>query len=390
MGLNMKEREPLLREAARRYQEAGTKKGKSAILDELVGYTKMNRKYLANAGRTKASRKTAVGKRRKGGGRKPVYSGEFAVALRAIWAFFWYRCGKILAPFMREQMRFLEGPFRISPEVRKLPLSVSPATIDRVLRADRKRLALKGKSGTKPGNLLKNRIPVRVRYADSDKKPGVFENDTVHHCGASDSGEFLLTLTSTDAYSGWTELRAVPNKAHRWTFEALADVRDSLPFPLLGIDSDNGAEFINSALLKWRQNEGVMFTRSRPCRKNDNCHVEQKNNSRVRNFVGCGRFSGAGELGALARVCRSLCPLLNYFIPTQKLLGKTRVGAKVKKAYDKNILTPCQRLMLSTDLSDEVKAELARRMGLHDPVRLQREVHDAVAALMSLNGKRNL
>ena len=156
MGLNMKERKPLLREAARRYQKAGTKKEKSAILDELVGYTKMNRKYLvhvlANAGGTNAARKTAAGKRRKGGGRKPIYSGEFAVALRAIWAFFWYRCGKILAPFMRKQIRFLEGPFRISPEVRKLLLSVSPATIDRVLRADRKRLALKGKSGTKPGN----------------------------------------------------------------------------------------------------------------------------------------------------------------------------------------------------------------------------------------------
>ena len=275
------------------------------------------------------------------------------------------------------------------PGGQKLPLSVSPATIDRVLRADRKRLALKGKSGTKPGNLLKNRIPVRVRYADSDKKPRFFENDTVHHCGTSDSGEFPLTLTSTDVYSGWTELRAVQNKAHKWTFEALADVRDSLPFSLLGIDSDNGAEFINNALLKWCQKEGIMFTRSRPYRKNDNCHVEQKNNSHVRNFVGYRRFSGADELGALAGVYRSLCPLLNYF-PTQKLLGKTRVGAKVKKVYDKNILTPYQRLMLSTDLSDEAKAELARRMGLHDPVRLQREVHDAVAALMSLNGKRNL
>ena len=128
----------------------------------------------------------------------------------------------------------------------------------------------------------------------------------------------------------------------------------------------------------------------RPYRKNDNCHVEQKNNSHVRNFVGYRRFSGAGELGALAGVYRSLCPLLNYFIPTRKLLSKTRVGAKVKKVYDKNILTPYQRLMLSTDLSDEAKAELARRMGLHDPVRLQREVHDAVAALMELNGKRNL
>ena len=136
--------------------------------------------------------------------------------------------------------------------------------------------------------------------------------------------------------------------------------------------------------------EAARFTRSRPCRKDDNCHVERKNNSHVRNFVGYGRFSSARELGALAKVYRSLCPLLNYFIPTRKLLGKTRVGAKVKKVCDKNILAPCRRLTLSADLPDEVKAELARRMGLHDHVRLQREVHDAVAALMSLNGRRNL
>jgi len=150
----------------------------------------------------------------------------------------------------------------------------------------------------------------------------------------------------------------VPNKAHKWTFEALADVP---PVPASG--HRPCVEFINNALLKWCQKEGIMFTRSRLYHKNDNCHVEQKNNSHVRNFVGYGRFSGAEELDALAGVYRSLCPLLNYFIPTRKLLSKTRVGAKVKKVYDKNILTPYQRLMLSTDLSDEAKAELARRMG---------------------------
>jgi len=125
---------------------------------------------------------------------------------------------------------------------------------------------------------------------------------------------------------------SLKNKAR---FDTASDVRDSLPFPLLGIDSDNGTELINNALLKWCQKEGIMFTRSRPYRKNDNCHVKQKNNSHVRNFVGYQRFSGAGELGALARVYRSLCPLLNYFIPTQKLLGKTRVGAKIYNSQTK-------------------------------------------------------
>ena len=143
-------------------------------------------------------------------------------------------------------------------------------------------------------------------------------------------------------YSGWVELRPTLNKAHKWVFEALADIRASLPFPLSGIDSDNGAEFINRALLNWCAEQRIQFTRTRPYRKNDNClrhecRVEQKNNSCVRNFVGYSRFSAAAERDALAAVYRSLCPLLNYFIPTQKLLSKTKVGSSVKKVYDKYI-----------------------------------------------------
>jgi hypothetical protein len=122
---------------------------------------------------------------------------------------------KNTVPFMREQMCFLERPFRITGRDKGLLLSVSPSTIDRLLRQDKKKPALKRKSGTKLGKLLKKPIPVRTCYADADKKPGFFEIDTVHHCGTSDSGEFCLTLTATNVYSGWTELRPTLNKAHR-------------------------------------------------------------------------------------------------------------------------------------------------------------------------------
>jgi len=235
----------------------------------------------------------------------------------------------MLAPFMREQMGFLERPFRITEKDKKLLLSVSPSTIDRLLKTDRKKLALKGKSGTKPGKLLKKQIPVRTYY--TDKKPGFFEIDTVHHCGTSDSGEFCLTLTATDVYSGWVELRPTLNKAHKWVFEALLDIKSSLPFPLTGIDSDNGAEFINAALLKWCRDERIQFTRSRAYRKNDNCFVEQKNFSCVRNFVGYCRFSAVAERDALAAVYRSLCPLLNFFIPTIKAVEQKKGWYKNKK-----------------------------------------------------------
>ena len=194
MGLSMQEKKALTREISKRYQQA-QKKEKSTILDEVVKTTGYNRKYalhiLANWGKTSTVRlsgkavrlEASPGKRRKGGGRKPVYTEEFVTTLRDIWVFFWYRCGKILAPFIREQINYLEKPFRITPEVRELLLKVSPATIDRKLKEDKKKLAFKGKCGTKPGNLLKKQIAVRVYYADADKKPGFFEADTVHRCG---------------------------------------------------------------------------------------------------------------------------------------------------------------------------------------------------------------
>jgi hypothetical protein len=281
-------------------------------------------------------------------------------------------------------MKYLEPAFHITPEVRELLLRASPAAIDRKLKADRKKLALKGRSLTKPGNLLKKEIPVRTYYADADKKPGFFEIDTVHHCGNHDSGEFCLTLTATDVYSGWVELRPLLNKAHKWVLQALLDIKSSLLFPLSGLDSDNGSEFINSALLKWCRGERIQFTRTRAYHKNDNCYVEQKNYSCVRAFAGYGRFSTAAELDALAALYRSLCPLINFFIPSQKLISKTRVGSKIRKVYDKQILSPYQRLLACPDVTDEVKARLVKSGETLNPVALQQEVHEAVGVLTSL------
>jgi hypothetical protein len=190
MGLNMKEKKAVTREYKPRYQKA-QKKEKTVILNELVKTTGYNRKYvlhvLTNWGKTAAVRTggetvrltASPQKRRKGGGRKPKYSGGFVTVLRKIGAFFSYRCGKILSPFMREQMCFLEQPFHITEKDKELLLSVSPSAVDRLLKADKKKLALKGKSGIKPGKLLKKQIPVRLYYADAGKKPGFFEIDTV-------------------------------------------------------------------------------------------------------------------------------------------------------------------------------------------------------------------
>jgi hypothetical protein len=236
---------------------------------------------------------------------------------------------------------------------------------------------------------LKKQIPVRTYYGDAGKNPGFFEIDTVRHCGTSDKGEFCLTLTAVDVDSGWIELRPALNKAHKWIFEALADIKPSLPFPLLGLDSDNGAEFINAALLSWCISEHIQFTRSRAYHKNGNCFVEQKNNSCVRNFIGYDRFSAGTEQAAPAAVYRSLCPSGNYFIPSCKLLSKTKAGSKTVKVYDKNILSPYQRLLASAHITDKVKAELAKRYNRHNPVTLQQEARDAADVLMPFKRTSN-
>jgi hypothetical protein len=168
------------------------------------------------------------------------------------------------------------SPFRITAEVKAKLLRISPATIDRALKEDRKKLSPRGISGTKPGNLLKKHIQVRTHYPWDQRKPGFFETNTVHHCGERDAGEFCRTRDASDVASGWVELRSLLTKAQKWMIETLSDIRTSLPFPLLGVDSDNGNEFINRFLLAWCDANRITFTRSRPYKKNNNCFVEQK------------------------------------------------------------------------------------------------------------------
>jgi hypothetical protein len=194
-------------------------------------------------------------------------------------------CGKRLAPALKNILPLLEklGEIEVDEETREKLLSISPATIDRLLSAERKRMQIRGRSHTKPGTLLKNKIPIRTFSDWDEKKPGYLEIDLVGHDGGSSSGEFAFTLDATDVNSGWTEPWAVKNKARKWVFEALLDIRcRNLPFKLLGIDSDNGGEFINKHLMKYCEREELVFTRSRPYRKNDNCFVEQKNYTVVR------------------------------------------------------------------------------------------------------------
>jgi len=402
MGLSMREKKALTNEVAVRYRKAKGKE-KKRILDEFVATTQYHRKYaitlLNNYGKTKSTvidgkpvTLTSSKKRRSGGGRKATYGPDTIEALRRIWLFFGCRCGKLLAPFLREQMKWLimHKEFGITEHIATQLITISPATIDRRLQAEREKQKLKGKSATQKGPLLKSQIPVRVFWPWNDRHPGFFEMDTVHHCSDRTYGEYCLTLTITDVGSGWTEMRGLLNRAHRWVLVALKDIHNTLPFPIKGLDSDSGGEFINHSVVNWTAEREIQFTRGRSCHKNDNCFVEQKNDACVRQYIGYERLETVEQLEALGEVYDALCPLLNYFIPTAKMISKVREGGKIKKVYEAEAQSPYQRLLTSPHLSAEIKAELERRYNLYNPITLQIQVNDALQKLAALRPQKML
>ena len=397
MGLGMKDRQSLTREVAPRYQKA-RKAEKEKILDEFVKNTGYSRNYaihiLATWGKVHTVMidgkpiRMVVGVPRTRKARKgKVHYGELLKqVLVRIWALFDYMCGKRLAIFIRQNIALLaaQEEFHIDEELQSQLLTISPATIDRILKDERKKLEIKGRSHTKAGVLLKHQIPIRTFYEWDERKPGFFELDTVAHDGGTTLGEYCWTLTATDVYSGWIELRALPNRAHRWVKEQIELIAQELPFSLYGIDSDNGGEFINMQLLHWCTEHHIQFTRSRANHKNDNCFVEQKNDFAVRRTVGYARFSTPEEYEALQEVYQYLCPLLNFYYPSMKIIEKLRIGARLKKVYD-SPKTPYQRLLESPDIDEKVKTNLHQRAAALHPIELKYLLDDAVTKLMNLS-----
>ena len=264
------------------------------------------------------------------------------------------------------------GELELTPVQSDQLLQMSAATIDRRLAPDRRRLRLKGRSRTKPGTLMKHQVKIRT-FADWDEnRPGFVECDLVGHEGGNAQGEFCQTLDVTDVATGWTDLRAVKNKAQRWVFEALCDIKETLPFELLGIDSEGGAEFINAHLIRWCADKKITFTRSRPYRKNDGCFVEQKNWSVVRQNVGYLRYDTDAEVVVLNELYGHLRLYVNFFQPQMKLVEKTRTGAKVHKRYDR-ARTPYQRLF-DFNMPATARKKLRALYLELNPVQLKRDI----------------
>jgi len=327
-----------------RYLSA-SKASKTKILDEFVQSSGLNRKYAISVLR----RPETIGRRSPGSRvaprcRRAIYGLDVQVAFLVAWHVSGGLCPKRLIPFLPELLLCLERfeEIDVCPHVRARLLMMSISTAERMLRRVL-RTHDRGISTTLPGTLLRHQIPIRTFEEWSECKAGFMEIDLVAHCGGTSLGDFAYTLTMTDILTGWTELAALPNRSQAAVEVGIESIRKRLPFILLGIDSDNGAEFINHTIKRYCDARSITFTRCRPYKKNDQCHVEQKNGALVRPLVGYARYEGAVTVAYLNRLYIKHRISVNFFSPSMKLVSKARTGARVKKTYDE-AKTPWQRL----------------------------------------------
>ena len=367
-------------EAIRERYLMASKKVKMRILDEFVATTGLHRKAAIRL----LNRRSKPSGRKKSG-RPRLYSLEAMAMLMVAWEAVDRLCSKRFHPFLPELIAILKrnGEVTLSEETETELCRMSPSTIDRILRRWRDGVPRHGLSTTKPGTLLKSAIPIRTFNDWNEKKPGFLEVDLVAHCGDNVEGFYLNTLSAVDVATGWYEPAAVWGKGCARVKGAVYDVRKRLPMPMLGLDSDNGSEFINQSLFEYCRSTGITFTRSRSYKKNDSCYVEQKNWSVVRRTIGYDRFNSKAAFQALDDVYTLLRLYINYFQPVLKLVAKTRHGAKVHKVYD-TARTPYQRLLESGVLTEEKKHELASIYGALNPVKLLKQIHQELKHLWTL------
>jgi hypothetical protein len=371
MELTMAEKKKIMAQTAPRYRK-GNKKTKGQILDEFIALTGYNRKYaihvLAHEGKVTYRRiggKLVALKAQHAARKKRKYAKLYDEAVHEklflIWKNFSWQCGKLLAPFLRENLTVLRlhTDYLMSDEVAVKLGRISPASIDRLLKKDRAKYKIRGTCGTKaPKKKLAFLVPTQTWFECAALPPGFFQVDLVFSDGGTAAGgDHCYTLTMTDASTGWTRHYALKNKASRWIREALEKAVSAFPFPFRGIHSDNGSEFLNHALYQWCREKHIVFTKSRVQRKNDNCYVEQKNFATVRKIIGYARFEGEEATSALQAVYDAHDTLLNYFYHCMKLVSKERTGAKVKKKYDA-AKTPFQRALEHPQIDPDSKLRL--------------------------------
>jgi hypothetical protein len=374
----------LLKTIAPRYQKA-RRKERSRILDELCANLGYNRKY--------AIRKLLAYKikhrpdmPRKPGPKSQYDKPDVLKPIQKIWLTANQPCSKRLKAILTEWISPYQSEFGFLPtKTLGLIESISPATIDRILRPFRILHTGTGRSSTKPGLILKHHIPIKTNQWD-EAKPGFLEADTVAHCGMSLAGDFVYTLDTIDIATGWTEQRAIWGKGETGVLQQIQDIESCLPFPTLGFDCDNGSEFLNWHLVTYFQQRKspVQFTRSRPYHKDDNAHVEQKNWTHIRQWLGYGRFENPKIVPALNDLYRNEWRLFhNFFLPSAKLIEKKRIGAKIVKLHD-SPLTPYRRILASPFASNSTKDMLRELSKNLNPFKLREIIDGKISKIKQL------
>jgi len=379
MNMSQELKENWLPKQQRRYARRN-REGKSRMLDELCEDYDYERKYAIKL--LRGSLPGPSGRRPPG--REPQYE-LIEPMVRTIWLAAEQPCGKRLVPILEQWLPFYERRFgRVRSRSRKLLQQVSAATLDRLLAAARAEVPGRGRCGTKPGSLLKTEIPIRTGTWDLTQ-PGYVEADSVAHCGASLAGDFIWSLTYTDIFSGWTEGRAVWNKGAAGVLAATQDVESTLPFELLGLDCDNGGEFLNHHLWGYltRRHSPVEFTRSRPYHKDDQAHVEQKNWMWPRQLLGYSRLEDAALVAQISAVYKDVWgPLHNFFLPCLKLQKKWREGSHWRKRYELP-RTAYTRLCVSGVLGLKERGQLRERYASLDPFELKDQLEQQLKQILT-------
>lgn len=372
-----------LRAIHRRYRQA-TRKEKARILDEFCATCGYHRKHAIRL--LHAFRHFSYPKHKKRG-RKSLYAAEdILIPLKRIWLAANLPCSKRLKPILPLWIPgYVESFGKLSAETQATLLAISPATIDRLLKPIRVKYRGRGKATTKPGTLLRKHIPVKTNQWD-ESCPGFLEADTVAHCGTSMAGMFAFTLDCVDIATGWTEQRAVWGKGEAAVLQQIEDIEASLPFPLQGFDCDNGSEFLNHHLLKYLSDrkQPVQFTRSRAYHKDDNAHIEQKNWTHVRQWLGYHRFDNPEIVPLLNSLYKTEWRFFhNFFCPSVKLVEKQRIASKTIKRYDKP-KTPYQRIMESSYASAETKKKLTDLFHALNPFLLRKAIEKRLKEIFQL------
>jgi transposase InsO family protein len=348
-----------------RYRQAD-RKTRASLLDEFCLTAGYNRKYAIRLLNGPRPEKKCAAKPRD---RRPQYNKQTISILASVWEAAGYTWSVRLKALLPSWMPWIRQRFHLSTVVEQQLLAMSARQMDRRLQSYKRQLKRKMYGRTRPGTLLKHHIPIKTDSWDV-KTPGYAEIDLVSHSGDSASGDFVYTLNLTDIHTGWTESRAILGKSEVAVQKALEEIRQSLPFPLLGVDSDNGSEFINWHLKRWCDAEKIQMTRGRPYKKDDNAHIEQKNWTHVRKLLGWDRYDTSAAVEAINVVyAEELRWWMNLYLPSVKLLKKERVGSKLRRLYSA-AETPWNRVLASAQADNAPGKKLEKLYSELNPFEL--------------------